>query len=31
MGVGAKPADVNAASGRLIRRPKRKRLRGEVV
>ena len=26
MGVGAKPADVNAVSGRLVRRPKRKRL-----
>ena len=31
MGVGAEPADVNAVPGRLVRRPKRKRLRGEVV
>ena len=29
--VGAKPADVNAVSGRLVRRPKRERLSGEVV
>ena len=31
MGIGAKPADVDAVSSRLVRRPKRKRLRGEVV
>ena len=29
MRVGAKPADVNAVSGRLVRRPKRERLSGE--
>ena len=31
MRVGAKPADVNAVSGRLVRRPKRESLSGEVV
>ena len=31
MRVGAKPANVNAVSGRLVRRPKRERLSGEVV
>ena len=31
VGVGAKPTDVNAVSGRLVRRPKRERLSGEVV
>ena len=31
MGVGAEPANVNAVPSRLVRRPERKRLRGEVV